>query len=61
MKTFEVEIKRTQLMTTTVEAESLRDAIDKAEDNKENNWLPWDQLEDATYEVTHINQIPNKE
>lgn len=60
MKTFEVEVKRTQFMTVTVEAESVREAIDMAE-SPETNWFPWDQVENVTYEATHINEIPNKE
>lgn len=60
MKTFEVEVKRTQFLTVTVEAESVREAIDKAEDPEKTNWFPWDQVENVTYEATHINEIPNK-
>jgi len=60
MKTFEVEVRRTQFMTVTVEAESRREAIDKAENPNDTNWFPWDQLETATYEAIHINEILNK-
>lgn len=61
MKTFEVEVKRTQFLTITVEAESIREAIDKAEDSEKTNWFPWDQVENATYDAIHVAQIPNKE
>jgi len=59
MKTFEIEVKRTQFMTITVKAESIREAIDKAENPNESNWLPWEELETATYDTTHIYEIPN--
>ena len=58
MKTFEVEVKRTQFITVKVEAESIREAIDRAEDPEITNWFPWDQVENASYDAIHINEIP---
>lgn len=60
MKTFEVEIKRTQFLTIKVEAETIREAIDTAEDPDKTNWFPWDQVEYVIYDVTHIIEIPNE-
>jgi len=59
MKLFKVEIKRTQFLTVTLDAETLRQAIDKAEDPERAPWFPWDQIENATYEVIHVDEIPN--
>lgn len=61
MKTFEVEIKRTQFITVKIDANSVREAIDKAENQDIANWLPWFQVENAVYDATHIVEIPKKE
>lgn len=59
MAKFEVEVRRTQFLTIVVEAETRREAIDKAEDPNNSNWANWDGCENATYDATHINEIPN--
>jgi len=61
MKKFEIEIKKTQFITVTIEAESIRQAIDKAEDPENANWYAWDEVENAIYDATHIHEIPNKQ
>ena len=60
MKTFELTVRKTQFITVKVKAESIRKAIDKAENPDEANWYPWDTAENADYEAIHIVEIPNE-
>lgn len=57
MKKFQVTIRRTQLTTVTVEGDTIEEARNTALDPEIIHWYPWDELENVTYKITHINEI----